>query len=123
MKHTSLYLLLAGSTLLSSCGLFGHYERDTQGIAHVAEGIYRDPVNPDAAMQSSDTLSFGNTPWQEIQGCMFHKRMLGFGGIRISGGARTTQKGERRPCAGKEARRGGHPSLLPAPAMPERCYW
>ncbi len=66
MKHTSLYLLLAGSTLLSSCGLFGHYERDTQGIAHVAEGIYRDPVNPDAAMLSSDTLSFGNTPWQEV---------------------------------------------------------
>ena len=37
MKYSSLYILIAGSALLSSCGLFGHYERDTQGVETLAK--------------------------------------------------------------------------------------
>lgn len=66
MKHTSLYLLLAGSALMSSCGLFGHYERDTQGVEQVAQGLYRDPQAANAPLVATDTASFGNTPWQEV---------------------------------------------------------
>lgn len=66
MKHTSLYLLLAGSALMSSCGLFGHYERDTQGVEQVAQGLYRDPQAANAPLVGTDTASFGNTPWQEV---------------------------------------------------------
>lgn len=66
MKYSSLYLLIAGSALLSSCGLFGHYERDTQGVESLAKDLYRDPQAANAPLAAADTASFGNTPWQEV---------------------------------------------------------
>ena len=66
MKYSSLYILIAGSALLSSCGLFGHYERDTQGVETLAKDLYRDPQAANAPMTAVDTTSFGNTPWQEV---------------------------------------------------------
>lgn len=66
MKFSSLYILIAGSALLSSCGLFGHYERDTEGVEALTKDLYRDPVAENAALSSVDTTSFGNTPWQEF---------------------------------------------------------
>ncbi len=48
--------------MLASCGLYNKYERPEV----VADGIIRDPVAMDGALQSADTTSFGNVPWREV---------------------------------------------------------
>lgn len=58
--------LLAGTLLLTSCGLFGHYERDTKGVDSLTQKLYRDPAQVDAALTTTDTASFGNMPWQQV---------------------------------------------------------
>lgn len=58
--------LLAGTMLLTSCGLFGHYERDVKGVDSLTRKLYRDPTQIDAALMVADTVSFGNMPWQEV---------------------------------------------------------
>ena len=47
---------------LSSCGLYNQYERPEVK----ADGIVRDPVIQNAALQTSDTTSFGNLPWRQL---------------------------------------------------------
>ena len=47
---------------LSSCGLYNKYDRPDV----VTDGIVRDPVVQNGALQSSDTTSFGNLPWREL---------------------------------------------------------
>ena len=58
--------LLAGTLLLTSCGLFGHYERDAKGVDSLTQKLYRDPAQADAALTTTDTASFGNMPWQQV---------------------------------------------------------
>lgn len=58
--------LLAGTMLLTSCGLLGHYERDVKGVDSLTRKLYRDPTQIDAALMVTDTVSFGNMPWQEV---------------------------------------------------------
>ena len=65
MKHSSLYLI-AGSLLLSSCALFGNYERNDQRVEEVTKNLYRDPVELNAALEVEDSVSFGTAPWQEV---------------------------------------------------------
>lgn len=65
MKHSSLYIL-AATALLSSCGLYGNYERNDQKVEALTEGLYRDPIALNAPLDVNDTTSFGNTPWQEV---------------------------------------------------------
>lgn len=52
--------------MLSSCGLFGHYQRDDQRVEELTKDLYRDPFAADAALQVTDSASYGNTPWQEV---------------------------------------------------------
>lgn len=66
MKHSSILLLLTGGLLVSSCGLFGNYQRDEQRVEDFTRNLYRDPVAPDAVLTIDDTTSFGNTPWREV---------------------------------------------------------
>ncbi len=47
---------------LSSCGLYNKYERPEV----VADGIVRDPVAANGALEQTDTTSFGNIPWREV---------------------------------------------------------
>ena len=48
--------------LLSSCGLYNKYDRPEV----VADGIVRDPVAANGALQQADTASFGNLPWRQL---------------------------------------------------------
>lgn len=62
-----LLYLCAGALLLTGCStLFGHYERDTDGVKHFVEGIYRDSTAAGGPLMAKDTASFGNTPWREV---------------------------------------------------------
>ena len=54
--------IAVGSLLLASCGLYNKYDRPEV----VADGIVRDPVAQNGALQASDTTSFGNIPWREV---------------------------------------------------------
>ena len=57
-------LLIISSTvlLLSSCGLYNKYDRPEV----MADGIVRDPVVANGALQQTDTTSFGNVPWRQV---------------------------------------------------------
>lgn len=60
-----LYIAAAG-TLLTSCHtLFGKYERNTAGTEAFVKQLYRDTAS-NAALEASDTASFGNMPWREV---------------------------------------------------------
>ena len=48
--------------LLSGCGLYNKYERPEV----VADGIVRDPLAQNGALQTTDTTSFGNLPWRQL---------------------------------------------------------
>ncbi len=47
---------------LSSCGLYNKYDRPEV----VADGIVRDPVAQNAALQADGDESFGNLPWRQL---------------------------------------------------------
>ena len=55
-------IILSAGFLLSSCGLYNKYDRPEV----VVDGIVRDPVAANGALQSSDTTSFGNLPWRQL---------------------------------------------------------
>ena len=54
--------IAACSLLFVSCGLYNKYERPEV----VADGIVRDPVALNGALESTDTASFGNLPWRQL---------------------------------------------------------
>ena len=54
--------IAACSLLLASCGLYNKYERPEV----MSDGIVRDPVAQNGALQSTDTTSFGNQPWRQL---------------------------------------------------------
>ena len=54
--------IAACSLLLASCGLYNKYERPEV----MSDGIVRDPVAQNGALQSTDTTSFGNLPWRQL---------------------------------------------------------
>ena len=60
MVHCALCILTA--SLLTGCGLYNKYDRPEV----VADGIVRDPVAQNGALQTNDTTSFGNLPWRQL---------------------------------------------------------
>ena len=54
--------LLLSCLLLTSCGLYNKYDRPEV----VADGIVRDPVAQNAALQADGDESFGNLPWRQL---------------------------------------------------------
>ena len=54
--------MAAGSLMMASCGLYNKYERPEV----MTDGIVRDPVAQNGALQSADTASFGNLPWRQL---------------------------------------------------------
>ena len=54
--------VLACSFLLTSCGLYNKYDRPEV----IADGIVRDPIAANQALQQTDTTSFGNLPWRQL---------------------------------------------------------
>lgn len=54
--------MIAGAMLLSSCGIYKKYQRPDVNTS----GLYRDTVRMDGALASTDTLSFGKTPWKQL---------------------------------------------------------
>src|SRR5574344_1366660 len=54
--------ITACSLLLASCGLYNKYERPEV----VADGILRDPVAANGALQTTDTTSFAKIPWRQV---------------------------------------------------------
>lgn len=65
MKHSYLYIL-AGTLALSSCGLYGHYQTDTQRVNEVTDGLYRDPAAANSPLAITDSTSFGTMPWYQV---------------------------------------------------------
>ena len=55
-------IMAAGSLMMASCGLYNKYERPEV----MTDGIVRDPVAQNGALQSADTASFGNLPWRQL---------------------------------------------------------
>lgn len=59
MKLHHIFILFIGGTLLTSCHIFGTYERPTQ-VDSLSQTIqYRD-------IATQDTVNFGLTPWREV---------------------------------------------------------
>jgi NodT family efflux transporter outer membrane factor (OMF) lipoprotein len=55
-------LCIVAASLLTGCGLYNKYDRPEV----VADGIVRDPVAQNGALQTNDTTSFGNLPWRQL---------------------------------------------------------
>lgn len=62
----SLVYPFIASLLLSSCGLFGTYQRDIATFQPVVDSLYRVPMGEATTVAHSDTMHFGNTPWREV---------------------------------------------------------
>lgn len=59
-----LLYIIGCSALLTSCHLYSNYERP-QSVTDGIENLYRDTTDVYATVKA-DTISFGNTPWQEV---------------------------------------------------------
>ncbi len=57
-----LMIMMSAAVLLSSCGLYGKYERPDVKT----DGIVRDPVSLTDTLAVTDTTSFGNMPWRSV---------------------------------------------------------
>ena len=63
MKKLPLLLMITATIVLTnSCRLYKHYERPSVND----EGLYRDTLNNADTLVVTDTLNFGNLPWQEV---------------------------------------------------------
>ena len=63
MKKLPLLLMITATIVLTnSCRLYKHYERPSVND----EGLYRDTINDTKTLSETDTLNFGNIPWQEV---------------------------------------------------------
>ena len=62
MKRT-INIILVGTLLLSSCGIYRKYERP-ESIN--TAGIFRDTASVDGVLEVTDTTSLGSTPWREV---------------------------------------------------------
>ena len=63
MKRQILFIL-GGCALLSSCGIYGSYERPAE--INEIEGLYRDTASMTNVLAVGDTANFGNLPWREV---------------------------------------------------------
>jgi len=58
----SLYIILIGTLLLSSCATYKKYERPNVKTS----GLFRDTVAEDGALKSADTVTLGSMPWPQV---------------------------------------------------------
>lgn len=58
----SIYIIMSGVLLLSSCGVYKKYDRPDVNT----KGLYRDAVNDLDTLVSNDTATLGSTPWREV---------------------------------------------------------
>ena len=65
MKHLifKYFNFLIAATLLTSCGLYGKYERPDEVNT---KGLFRDIVNDGDTLQVNSDENFGNLPWREV---------------------------------------------------------
>lgn len=62
----SFLFLLFGSLLVSSCGLFGKYERNTAVVGQLTDSFYHRHQMHKTSSTEADTTNFGNVPWREV---------------------------------------------------------
>ncbi|MCD8203332.1 MAG: TolC family protein, partial [Prevotella sp.] len=62
MKKNNILLMISAAVILSSCGIYGKYERPDVN----AEGLVRDVVSNTDTLVVTDTASFGNLPWRSV---------------------------------------------------------
>lgn len=58
----SIYIIMSGVLLLSSCGIYKKYDRPDVNT----KGLYRDAVNDLDTLVSNDTATLGSTPWRKV---------------------------------------------------------
>lgn len=62
MKYTLLYITVAASLLLQSCGIYNKYKRPEVQ----ADGLYRDTRSELDTLAVADTTTLGSTPWRAV---------------------------------------------------------
>ncbi len=63
INKSNILVIGLATVLMSSCGLYGKYERPDEVIT---KGIVRDPVSNTDTLAVADTASFGNLPWRSV---------------------------------------------------------
>ena len=62
MKSKNILMMISAAALLSSCGIYGKYERPEVNTA----GLVRDVTSNTDTLAVNDTASFGNLPWRSV---------------------------------------------------------
>ncbi len=62
MKKNNILVMISAAVILSSCGIYGRYERPDVNT----EGLVRDVVSATDTLVVTDTASFGNLPWRSV---------------------------------------------------------
>lgn len=62
MKSKNILIMISAAALLSSCGIYGKYERPEVNTT----GLVRDVTSNTDTLAVTDTTSFGNLPWRSV---------------------------------------------------------
>lgn len=62
MKSKNILILISAAALMSSCGIYGKYERPEVNTS----GLVRDVTSNTDTLAVTDTTSFGNLPWRSV---------------------------------------------------------
>ena len=62
MKSKNILIMISAAALLSSCGIYGKYERPDVNTT----GLVRDVTSNTDTLAVTDTTSFGNLPWRSV---------------------------------------------------------
>ena len=62
MKSKNILIMISAAALLSSCGIYGKYERPEVNTT----GLVRDVTSNTDTLAVTDTPSFGNLPWRSV---------------------------------------------------------
>ena len=62
MKSKNILIMIAAAALVSSCGIYGKYERPDVNT----NGLVRDVTSNTDTLAVTDTTSFGNLPWRSV---------------------------------------------------------
>ncbi len=62
MKSKNILIMIAAAALVSSCGIYGKYERPEVNT----KGLVRDVTSNTDTLAVTDTTSFGNLPWRSV---------------------------------------------------------
>ena len=62
MKSKNILIMISAAALMSSCGIYGKYERPEVNTT----GLVRDVTSNTDTLAVTDTTSFGNLPWRSV---------------------------------------------------------